>query len=99
MCPIVFPRNAKYIYEDGYVDTDTNTLVEYNVCSKNDRRGTYMDFAENFFGLTQDQVGYLFHPWKYAHGRKGPRSVAKRIIHFVKNNGNVNLENSMGGVR
>lgn len=81
-CPIVFPRNFKYVdeYGDGELEVQLKGTNDVN-----------FDAAEKFFGLTNDEAYFLFMPTKYETGARTPaKVVARRIENFA--NGVVSLE-------
>lgn len=79
--PVIFNRSLKYD-EDGTPIFRNNKLGYdvHNVCV-------------DFFGLDkeneQEHFEYLFTPEAYRKGRRGPKSVARRIKQYVKNDGKI----------
>lgn len=77
--PVVFPRACTYTYS---LFGDENELsVQSKASNKVD-----FGFAEEFFGINDDESSYLFHPESYPRGRRGKKSVTARIRKFVAGN-------------
>lgn len=98
-CPTVFPRSVTYKHTDTDFWGNSERKLKFDVTLKDDPNGNYVSMARKMFGLNYEEVEYLFHPFQYPADRQGPKSVAKRIKHFVENNGDVNLVSLYGGVR
>ncbi len=45
---------------------------------------TYEDAIKNFYGMTSEEVNYIFMPDKYPKDHRGPKSVGRRILKFVE---------------
>jgi hypothetical protein len=78
-CPIVFSRHARY----GF---DFHSHM-WDVVDKNNHELTGMEWAGEFFGVGWGETVFLFSPEAYPEGRRGPKSVARRLRYMVRHNG------------
>lgn len=89
-CPSVFPKlvGIKYYCSVGPSWGEQNQL--YRVFDKKHPDAIEYDrFASVFFGITESEAEYLFYPFAYHKSKRGPKSVANRILNFVKNKGRI----------
>ncbi len=85
-CPTIF-RNVKWDIERALEEFTEypNDQITVNVLFEGEED---FDGAQKFFGLrNSNDSEYLFDPPSYPDGRRGPKSVANRIRHYVKCDG------------
>lgn len=73
--PNAFPRDCKYV-EDSFGGITITSM---------DGSKDHFNLAEDFFGLSRNESSYLFTTDYYKRGRRGPKSVAKRLREFAAN--------------
>lgn len=83
-CPVVFPRLFSYKKDRNRVGTDNYEIV---LSRNQDIKG--FTAAQEVFGISLDDLLYMFDPDSYNHRQRGPKSVARRIRTFVKCDGKV----------
>ena len=96
-CPVVFPKFCKYSSPvKDYNDKLTCAIIAKNNPNNyiDNQRVTNSSFAwaSGFFGINKSYCDYLFLPFHYRKGHRGPKSVASRIRDLVVKNGKVNEE-------
>lgn len=74
---VALPKSGFKLYKDEYMCSDT---CDYGV-----QFGELKDWdaIKEFFGISKTQAFYLFIDENYPEGRRGPKSVAKRIYQFL----------------
>lgn len=82
--PVVFPRSLEYEV-DGYGFA--------NIAPKDKKyyKGGW-SYAQEFLGLDNITMDYLFQPTSYHKDHRGPKSVARRIEQLIKNDGKVSKQ-------
>lgn len=73
--PAVFPRSFMW-------NEDTAVILKTDINKK--YANVDFDVVESFLGIDEDQVHRLFTSDFYPLGKRGPKSVAKKIKNFVK---------------
>ncbi len=83
---VCFPRSNLRLRTDQSYDKSDMTVLEYIT-----KDAIYKDWdaAQAFFNINNEQAQYLFWEDSYKVGRRGPKSVAKRIEDFVANAGKI----------